>query len=33
MQDEARRVAFGRMALRDYYAGLTDAERRERRTS
>ncbi|MCQ6552826.1 ferritin-like domain-containing protein [Streptomyces sp. C10-9-1] len=30
MQDEARHVAFGRMALRDYYRGLTDAERRER---
>jgi hypothetical protein len=30
MQDEARHVAFGRMALRDYYAQLTDAERRER---
>jgi len=30
MQDEARHVAFGRMALRDYYAELTDAERRER---
>ena len=30
MQDEARHVAFGRMALRDYYAQLTDGERRER---
>jgi hypothetical protein len=30
MQDEARHVAFGRMALRDYYTQLTDAERRER---
>ncbi|MBH5336978.1 ferritin-like domain-containing protein [Streptomyces pactum] len=30
MQDEARHVAFGRMALRDYYRQLTDAERRER---
>jgi hypothetical protein len=30
MQDEARHVAFGRMALRDYYAELTEAERRER---
>jgi P-aminobenzoate N-oxygenase AurF len=30
MQDEARHVAFGRLALRDYYAGLTDAERGER---
>jgi hypothetical protein len=30
MQDEARHVAFGRMALRDYYPQLTDAERRER---
>jgi hypothetical protein len=28
--DEARHVAFGRLALRDYYAGLTDAERAER---
>ncbi len=27
MQDEARHVAFGRMALRDYYPQLTDAER------
>lgn len=30
MQDEARHVAFGRMALRDYYKRLTDAELRER---
>ncbi|MFI6471983.1 ferritin-like domain-containing protein [Streptomyces sp. NPDC050516] len=30
MQDEARHVAFGRMALRDYYAELSDAELRER---
>lgn len=30
MQDEARHVAFGRMALRDYYPELTDAERNER---
>nr|WP_202534867.1 ferritin-like domain-containing protein [Streptomyces sp. SID4923] len=30
MQDEARHVAFGRMALRDYYKQLSDAERRER---
>jgi len=30
MQDEARHVAFGRIALRDYYPELTDAERRER---
>ncbi len=30
MQDEARHVAFGRLALRDYYPTLTDAERRER---
>ncbi|MET8828243.1 ferritin-like domain-containing protein [Streptomyces sp. NPDC004610] len=30
MQDEARHVAFGRMALRDYYRRLTDAELRER---
>jgi hypothetical protein len=27
MQDEARHVAFGRMALRDYYPQLTEAER------
>src|SRR3954467_1597497 len=32
MQDEARHVAFGRMALKDYYAELTDAERAERET-
>jgi hypothetical protein len=30
MQDEARHVAFGRMALKDYYAELTSAERAER---
>ena len=30
MQDEARHVAFGRLALRDYYAGLTEAERADR---
>jgi hypothetical protein len=30
MQDEARHVAFGRLALRDYYRGLTDRERDER---
>jgi hypothetical protein len=30
MQDEARHVAFGRLALRDYYAELTQAERAER---
>jgi P-aminobenzoate N-oxygenase AurF len=30
MQDEARHVAFGRMALRDYYKQLTGAELRER---
>ena len=30
MQDEARHVAFGRMALRDYYPQLTDRERDER---
>src|SRR6201999_4319866 len=30
MQDEARHVAFGRLALKDYYAGLTDRERAER---
>jgi 1,2-phenylacetyl-CoA epoxidase catalytic subunit len=30
MQDEARHVAFGRLALRDYYPQLTDAEREER---
>ncbi len=30
MQDESRHVAFGRMALRDYYPQLSDAERKER---
>ncbi len=30
MQDEARHVAFGRMALKDAYAGLTTTEREER---
>jgi len=30
MQDEARHVAFGRLALRDYYPRLTQAERSER---
>lgn len=30
MQDESRHVAFGRLALRDYYPHLTDAERAER---
>ncbi|OKI09496.1 aminobenzoate oxygenase [Streptomyces sp. CB02923] len=30
MQDEARHVAFGRLALRDYYKQLSDAELRER---
>lgn len=30
MQDEARHVAFGRMALRDYYRQLSDVELRER---
>jgi para-aminobenzoate N-oxygenase AurF len=30
MQDEARHVAFGRLALRDYYPQLSDAERHER---
>jgi hypothetical protein len=30
MQDEARHVAFGRIALRDYYKNLTEAEREER---
>jgi len=30
MQDEARHVAFGRLALREYYPKLTDAERDER---
>jgi P-aminobenzoate N-oxygenase AurF len=30
MQDEARHVAFGRMALRDYYRELSETELRER---
>lgn len=30
MQDEARHVAFGRLALRDYYKGLSTAERKDR---
>ena len=30
MQDESRHVAFGRLALRDYYPQLGDAERDER---
>jgi hypothetical protein len=30
MQDEARHVAFGRLALRDYYKQLSPAELRER---
>jgi len=30
MQDEARHVAFGRIALREYYPELTEAERAER---
>jgi hypothetical protein len=30
MQDEARHVAFGRLALRDYYRELTASERAER---
>jgi len=30
MQDEARHVAFGRLALRDYYKQLTDKERSDR---
>src|SRR6202521_5695676 len=30
MQDEARHVAFGRIALRDYYPQLSNAERGER---
>jgi hypothetical protein len=30
MQDEARHVAFGRLALKDYYASLTEKERAER---
>jgi hypothetical protein len=30
MQDEARHVAFGRLALREYYASLSSAERADR---
>jgi hypothetical protein len=30
MHDEARHVAFGRLALRDYYPQLSEAERKER---
>jgi hypothetical protein len=30
MQDEARHVSFGRLALRDYYPELSEAERDER---
>lgn len=30
MADEARHVAFGRLALRDYYAELSSAEKRDR---
>jgi hypothetical protein len=30
MSDEARHVAFGVLSLKEYYAGLTDAELRER---
>jgi hypothetical protein len=30
MQDEARHVAFGRLALRDYYPQLSEKERDER---
>jgi hypothetical protein len=30
MQDEARHVAFGRLALREFYPQLSEAERRER---
>ena len=30
VMDEARHVAFGRLALRDFYPQLTDAERKER---
>ena len=30
MQDEARHVAFGRLALRDFYPQITEAERTER---
>ena len=32
MEDEARHVAFGRLALRDYYPRLTEGERGERET-
>jgi hypothetical protein len=30
MQDEARHVAFGRLALREHYKNISDSERRER---
>ena len=30
MSDEARHVAFGVLSLQEFYAGLTDAEMRER---
>jgi P-aminobenzoate N-oxygenase AurF len=30
MQDESRHVSFGRLALREFYPGLSDAERDER---
>jgi hypothetical protein len=30
MQDDARHVAFGRLALRDFYPQLSEAERKER---
>src|SRR6185503_4470727 len=30
MQDEARHVAFGRMALKDFYANITEAEKADR---
>jgi hypothetical protein len=30
MQDEARHVAFGRMALKDFYANITQAEKADR---
>jgi hypothetical protein len=30
MEDEARHVAFGRLALKDYYSSLSEAERAER---
>jgi hypothetical protein len=30
MSDEARHVAFGVLSLKEYYAGLTDAELKER---